>query len=55
MVRSLKDPSRRYIQHHLDIIVVPADMGPYEVVNLSEGTTVTIHKTLLKDGFEKEP
>lgn len=54
MVRSLTDPSRFYTQNYLDIIVVPADMGPYEVVNMYEGTTVTIHKTLLKDGFENE-
>ncbi|MBQ8232922.1 MAG: class I mannose-6-phosphate isomerase [Lachnospiraceae bacterium] len=54
-VRSLRDPSRYYVQNYLDIIVVPADMGPYEVVNMYEGTTVAIHKTLLKQGFESEP
>lgn len=54
MVRSLNDPSRYYTQDYLDIIVVPADMGPYEVVNMYEGTTVTMHKTLLKEGFELE-
>jgi mannose-6-phosphate isomerase class I len=55
MVRSLTDPNRFYTQNYLDIIVVPADMGPYEVINMYEGTTVTIHKTQLKDGFELEP
>lgn len=52
LVRSLNNPDRYYEQNYLDIIVIPADMGPYEVINLLPGTTVTIHKTLLKDGFE---
>lgn len=52
MVRSKKNPERFYIQNYLDIVVIPADMGEYEVINLTEGTTVTLHKTLLKDGFQ---
>lgn len=51
MVRSKKNPERFYLQNYLDIIVVPADMGEYEVINMYEGTTVTLHKTLLKDNF----
>lgn len=54
MVRSLRNPERSYIQNSLDIVVVPANMGPYEVINLVEGSTVTMHKTLLKDGFQNE-
>ncbi len=54
MVRSLSDPSRFFVMDYLEIVCVPADMGKYEVVNLVEGTTVTMHKTLLKDGFEFE-
>ena len=53
MVRSLRNPDRSFIQNYLDIVVIPADMGEYEVVNLTEGTTVTIHKTLLKDDFQE--
>lgn len=53
MVRSKNNPSHFYIQNYLDIIVVPANLGPYEVINLVEGTTVILHKTLLKDHFEE--
>lgn len=48
MIRSLRDPSRRFLQNYLDIVVVPADFGAYEIVNMREGTTAIIHKTLLK-------
>ena len=54
LVRSLQEPERCYYQNYLDIVIVPADLGPYEVVNCYDGTTVTLHKTLLKDGFEQE-
>ena len=33
------------------VIVVPADLGPYRIVNLGQGP-VTVHKTCLKDDFE---
>lgn len=49
MVRSLKNPSRCYEQNYLDVIVVPADFGAYEVVNLVKDSTVVMHKTLMKN------
>ena len=53
MVRSLNNPDRFFIQNYLDIVVVPASFGPYEIVNTNPGVkTVVVHKTLLKDGFE---
>jgi hypothetical protein len=48
LVRSKNNPDYCFEQNYLDIVVVPADMGEYEVVNLKAGTTVIIHKTLLK-------
>lgn len=54
LIRSLNNPARFFEQKFLDIVVIPADMGPYEIINLTRGTTVTIHKTLLKDGFEND-
>lgn len=53
-VRSKGDPSKCFTQQYLDMVVVPASFGPYEVVNMGPGT-VTIHKTMLKEGFEGEP
>lgn len=55
LIRSKTDPSRSFRQKYLDIVVLPASFGPYEILNLVAGSTVTIHKTLLKDGFEHEP
>lgn len=49
MIRSLSDPSRYFIQNYLDIIIVPADFGEYEIINQKKGTTITIHKTVLKE------
>ena len=48
---SLSDPARGFTFDYLDIVVVPADFGPYRIVNLGVGP-VTVHKTLLKDGFQ---
>lgn len=53
LVRSLTDPSRFFEQNYLDMVIVPAHFGPYEIINLGVGV-VTIHKTLLKDGYENE-
>jgi hypothetical protein len=50
-VESVGDPSRGFVFDYLEIVVVPADFGPYRIVNLGVGP-VTVHKTLLKDGFE---
>lgn len=53
MIRSLSRPDRYFIQDYLDMVIVPAGFGPYEVINRGDGV-VTMHKTLLKDGFENE-
>ncbi|MFA6505529.1 MAG: class I mannose-6-phosphate isomerase [Treponemataceae bacterium] len=50
-VESIEDPRRCYVLSYLDIILVPASVGAYRVVNLGN-QPATIHKTLLKDGFE---
>jgi mannose-6-phosphate isomerase len=49
-VQSVEYPERRYIQNYLDIIVVPACIGKYTIINLGNHP-VCIHKTMLKDGF----
>ena len=51
MIRSLEDPSRYFIQRYMDMVVVPASFGKYELLNQGEGVVV-VHKTLLKDGYE---
>ncbi len=53
LIRSLTNPDRCFEQNYLDMVIVPAGFGPYEVINKGVGK-VTIHKTLLKDGFENE-
>lgn len=53
LIRSLTNPNRYFEQKYLDMVIVPADFGPYEVINQEVGT-VTIHKTLLKDGYEND-
>jgi mannose-6-phosphate isomerase class I len=53
LIRSLKNPNRFFEQNYLDMVIVPANFGPYEIINLGVGV-VTIHKTLLKDGYENE-
>lgn len=53
MIRSLSAPDRFFIQDYLEMVIVPAGFGPYEVINLGVGTVV-MHKTLLKDGYENE-
>ncbi|HWR11712.1 MAG TPA: class I mannose-6-phosphate isomerase [Rectinemataceae bacterium] len=51
MIRSLEDPSRYFIQRYMDMVVVAASFGKYELLNQGEGIVV-VHKTLLKDGYE---
>lgn len=53
LIRSLTDPSRFFEQNYLDMVIIPANFGAYEVINQGAGV-VTIHKTLLKDGYEYE-
>lgn len=52
-IRSLTNPDKFFVQDYLDMVIIPADFGPYEVINEGVGV-VTMHKTLLKDGFENE-
>jgi hypothetical protein len=49
-VQSKDNPDRFFIQNYLDVILVPHNIGRYEIINLGEGP-VTVHKTMLKDGF----
>lgn len=41
-------PEHYFIQNYLDIVVIPADFGPYEIINMKPGTTCIEHKTMLK-------
>ena len=47
-IRSKKDPSLSFTQHFMEIVVVPASMGEYEIVNKKPGTVIVEHKTMLK-------
>ncbi len=47
-VVSKNDPTKKFTQKFLDIIVVPASFGEYEIINKKPGTVITVHKTLLK-------
>ena len=51
LIRSLNDPSRFFVQRYLDMVVVPASFGKYEVINQGVGSIV-LHKTMLRDGYE---
>ncbi|HQA97773.1 MAG TPA: class I mannose-6-phosphate isomerase [Clostridia bacterium] len=46
-VESIADPTKRFTMNFLEIIVVPASLGGYRLINKGVGT-VTVHKTLLK-------
>ena len=50
-VRSLEHPERYYDASFMDLVVVPADMGAYEIVNLG-AEPIRVHKTLLRKGYE---
>lgn len=52
-IRSIDHPERSFEAHYLDIVVVPANMGRYVVENLRQ-EPVSVHKTMLKDGFEND-
>ena len=47
LVYSKKDPECCYHQKHMDIVVVPASMGEYGIINLGS-KPCKVHKTLLK-------
>lgn len=46
-VQSIADPTRFFDAQHMDIVVVPADFGKYQIINCGVGY-VTVHKTMLK-------
>ena len=50
-VEAKDDPERFYEMNWLDIVVIPANLGPYVIKNLGD-QPVCIHKTHLKDGFD---
>lgn len=47
-VESIADPTKCFTALNLDILVVPADFGPYRLINEGLGF-VTVHKTMLKE------
>ena len=52
LIRSLSDPTKFFIQEYLDMVVIPASFGRYEMVNLGVGSII-LHKTMLRDGYEQ--
>lgn len=48
LIRSKAHPEYSFIQNYLDIVVVPAAFGEYEIINLKPQTTIVEHKTMLK-------
>lgn len=53
-ISSIDHPERSFEARYLDIVVVPANMGRYIVENLCPDEPVSVHKTMLKDGFEND-
>lgn len=47
-VRSIEHPEYKFDMKYLDIVVIPASFGRYELINNKPGTWTTIHKTKLK-------
>lgn len=45
---SRTNPNHFFMQNYLDIVVIPADFGSYEIINMKQGTTCIEHKTMLK-------
>ena len=52
-IRSVEHPERYFDAEYMDMVVVPADMGRYVIENLRT-EPICVHKTMLKDGFDKE-
>ncbi len=52
-IESIDNPDFFYEQSFLDIVLVPASIGRYRIINLGK-EPITIHKTCLKDGFEND-
>lgn len=53
VVQSIDHPELCYHQKYMDIILVPAAVGRYRIVNKGD-QPVIIHKTCLKEGFEND-
>jgi len=53
VVQSIENPELCYYQNYLDIVLVPASVGKYRIVNLGK-EPVIVHKTCLKEGFEND-
>lgn len=47
IVRSKSDPRRSYTMNYLDLVVVPAELGEYEVVNMGN-QPVVVYKVLVR-------
>ena len=52
-IRSVDHPERCFDAEYMDMVVVPADMGRYVIENL-RAEPICVHKTMLKDGFDRE-
>lgn len=52
-IRSLDHPERFFDAEYMDMVVVPANMGRYVIENL-RAEPICVHKTMLKDGFDRE-
>ena len=50
-IQSKAQPERFYEASFMDIVVVPAEVGEYEIINLGQ-EPVRVHKTLLAEGYE---
>ena len=47
LICARQDPSRFYHARYLDMVVIPAQLGEYEILNLG-GTSCKVTKTMLK-------
>ncbi len=52
MVRSKSHPEFSYHQKFLDIVLVPADIEDYEIINIGYQPAV-VHKTMLRENFHQ--
>ena len=50
LIQSVEHPERAFEQHYLNVVLVPACMGPYVLKNLGP-SPIHMHKTLLKVRF----
>ena len=50
-IRSIEHPERSFDAEFMDLVVVPTDMGRYEIINLGD-EPIRVHKTMLRDGYK---